>query len=54
MLIPRQEVPALKLETLSTGSAWLAKSANFTLLVSIGLHCPICAKYLLELARLLL
>ena len=56
MLIPRQEVPALKVETLSTGSVHLASEgpANFTLLVFYrGLHCPICAKYLLELARLL-
>ena len=56
MLIPRQEVPALKVETLSTGSFDLASEgpANFTLLVFYrGLHCPICAKYLLELARLL-
>jgi len=55
MLMPRQPVPALQLETLDHGEYDLAKDApeRFSLLVFYrGLHCPICAKYLLELGRL--
>jgi peroxiredoxin len=55
MLMPRQPVPALRVPTLATGEFDLASDAasNFTLLVFYrGLHCPICLKYLLELARL--
>ena len=56
MLIPRQSVPALAVETLRHGRFDLAAEApeRFTLLVFYrGLHCPICAKYLIELVRLL-
>lgn len=55
MLIPRAPVPALRVDTVTTGPYDLAKEmpANFSLLVFYrGLHCPICAKYLLELERL--
>lgn len=56
MLIPRQAVPALSVPTLAHGRFTLNAAApeRFTLLVFYrGLHCPICAKYLLELGRLL-
>jgi peroxiredoxin len=56
MLMPRQTVPALNLPTLAHPDFKLAEDAapNFTLVVFYrGLHCPICLKYLLELARLL-
>jgi peroxiredoxin len=56
MLMPRTAVPALAVPTLAHGEFTLAqdKPAQFTLLVFYrGLHCPICAKYLLELGRLL-
>jgi alkyl hydroperoxide reductase subunit AhpC len=52
MLIPRQLVPSLSLQTLAHGPFDLAKEApdRFTLLVFYrGLHCPICASYLKEL-----
>ena len=55
MLMPRQPVPALQVPTLAHGAFNLAEdaAANFTLVVFYrGLHCPICLKYLLELARL--
>lgn len=55
MLLPRQTTPALSVHTLQHGTFDLACDAakNFTLVVFYrGLHCPICAKYLLELARL--
>lgn len=55
MLIPRQAVPALKLDTLAHGRFDLAgeSARNFTLVVFYrGLHCPVCAKYLIELERL--
>lgn len=55
MLIPRQAVPELIVDTLAHGRFNLATAqpAQFSLLVFYrGLHCPICAKYLLELARL--
>ena len=56
MLLPRQAVPALRLATLCHGEFRLAEDApeQFSLLVFYrGLHCPLCHKYLLELARLL-
>lgn len=55
MLIPRQPVPALRLATLDHGPYDLVNDApeRFSLVVFYrGLHCPICAKYLLELGRL--
>lgn len=55
MLLPRLPTPALNLPTLDHGVFDLATDAaeHFSLLVFYrGLHCPICAKYLLELARL--
>lgn len=55
MLMPRQPVPALAVATLAHGDFDLAADApqNFSLIVFYrGLHCPICTKYLLELARL--
>lgn len=55
MLIPRQAVPPLAVDTLAHGRFDLAAEAPaaFTLLVFYrGLHCPICLKYLLELGRL--
>ncbi|MDH5340169.1 MAG: AhpC/TSA family protein [Rubrivivax sp.] len=56
MLLPRQAVPALTVPTLAHGEFTLNAPApeRFTLVVFYrGLHCPICAKYLLELGRLL-
>lgn len=56
MLIPRQKVPALSVDTLASGAFDLSASAPefATLLVFYrGLHCPICATYLKELGRLL-
>ena len=54
-LMPRQPVPALDL-ALTTGGRYISgqnSGERFDLLVFYrGLHCPICAKYLLELARL--
>lgn len=55
MLMPRQAVAALVLPTLAHGRFDLAQEhpERFSLLVAYrGLHCPICHKYLLELARL--
>lgn len=55
MLIPRQTTPALSVPTLHHGTFDTSNDAaeNFTLIVFYrGLHCPICMKYLLELARL--
>lgn len=55
MLVPRQPVPELKVETLASGSFDLLKDgAEFATLVVFyrGLHCPICANYLKELGRL--
>ena len=55
MLIPRQQVPGLTVETLSSGPFDLASDgAEFATLVVFyrGLHCPICATYLKELGRL--
>jgi peroxiredoxin len=56
MLMPRTLVPPLRVPTLAHGEFTLTKEtpAQFTLVVFYrGLHCPICTKYLLELARLL-
>ncbi len=56
MLIPRKKVPALTLPTLAHGQFDLEteQPENFTLVVFYrGLHCPICAKYLTELSRLI-
>ncbi|WP_299943117.1 peroxiredoxin-like family protein [uncultured Microbulbifer sp.] len=52
MLIPRQPVPRLALETLSSGTFDLSRdNPEFATLVVFyrGLHCPICATYLKEL-----
>lgn len=54
-LIPRQPVPALNLPLLGGGRFVLGAvpGERFDLVVFYrGLHCPICAKYLLELERL--
>jgi len=54
-LMPRQPVPALNLPLLDGGRFVLgaAPGERFDLIVFYrGLHCPICAKYLLELERL--
>ena len=54
-LLPRYPVPALNLPLTSGGRFILGASPaeHFDLLVFYrGLHCPICAKYLLELERL--
>lgn len=56
MLVPRRSVPSLTLETLAHGKFDLSSEApqHFTMLVFYrGLHCPICAKYLMELERLM-
>ncbi len=55
MLMPRLPVPELRVPTLGHGDFLLTSEApqNFNLVVFYrGLHCPICLKYLLELARL--
>lgn len=55
MLMPRRPVPTLKVPTLTHGDYQLTSDTpqNFALAVFYrGLHCPICLKYLLELARL--
>ena len=54
MLIPRLSVPPLNVETVAHGSFDLSAdiASRFTLLVFYrGLHCPICAKHLIELER---
>lgn len=54
-LLPRHAVPALDLPLVSGGRYTLGEkpAETFDLLVFYrGLHCPICAKYLLELERL--
>jgi len=54
-LIPRQSVPQLSIP-LTTGERFelgATSGARFDLIVFYrGLHCPICAKYLLELEKL--
>ena len=55
MLIPRQSVPELSVETVAGGTFDLAgDNPEFATLVVFyrGLHCPICATYLKELERL--
>jgi peroxiredoxin len=55
MLLPRHLVPELRVPTLAHGEFDLAKDApeQFTLISFYrGLHCPICLKYLRELAAL--
>ena len=54
-LLPRQPVPALNVPLTTGGRFVLGAEPGkvFDLLVFYrGLHCPICAKYLLELERL--
>jgi peroxiredoxin len=54
-LVPRYPVPALNVPLVSGGRFVLgaAPGERFDLLVFYrGLHCPICAKYLMELERL--
>jgi peroxiredoxin len=56
MLLPRQPVPDLRVPTLAHGAFDLAGDApeRFALVVFYrGLHCPICLKYLRELAQLM-
>jgi peroxiredoxin len=56
MLIPRQNVPSLEMPTLEHGLFSLAAQTptNFSLVLFFrGLHCPLCVKYLKELAELL-
>lgn len=56
MLIPREKTPDLTVDLVGGGQFDLASDGaeNFTLVVFYrGLHCPICATYLKELARLL-
>ena len=54
VLKPREPVPALDVETLSgPWSLGEQKPENFTMIVFYrGLHCPICSKYIGELAKL--
>ncbi len=55
MLIPRQPVPALSVETVAHGTFDLAAETSERGTVVCfyrGLHCPICATYLKELERL--
>ena len=55
MLVPRQNAPALSVQTLAHGPFDLAaeKPERLTLVCFYrGLHCPICATYLQELERL--
>jgi peroxiredoxin len=54
-LMPRQAVPSLDLATTDGGHFVLSANPaeKFTLVVFYrGLHCPICAKYLMDLERL--
>lgn len=54
-LMPRQAVPALDVPTIDGGGFVLGATPaeKFDLIVFYrGLHCPICAKYLMELERL--
>lgn len=56
MLLPRKPTPSLEVPTLAHGSFDLRAEhpENFSLIVFYrGLHCPLCIKYLTELARLL-
>ena len=54
-LIPREAVPELNVPLITGGNFVLGENpaATFDMVVFYrGLHCPICAKYLLELERL--
>jgi peroxiredoxin len=54
-LLPRHPVPALNLPLVGGGRYVLgaAPGERFDLIVFYrGLHCPLCAKYLMELERL--
>lgn len=54
-LMPRLPVPTLEVKTVTGTTFNLSSSGaeNFTLVVFYrGLHCPICAKYLIDLERL--
>lgn len=56
MLIPRQKVPELKVETLNAGLFDISaeKPENGTLILFYrGLHCPLCIKYLKEIGEAL-
>ena len=56
MLIPRETVPSLSVPTLAHGTYNLTTEhpERFSLIVFFrGLHCPICARYLTELGKLL-
>ncbi len=55
MLVPRHTVPALSVATLSHGDFDITKAnpdRGTILCFYRGLHCPICAKYLMELGKL--
>ncbi|MBA2665960.1 MAG: AhpC/TSA family protein [Trueperaceae bacterium] len=55
-LMPRQSVPPLSVSTVDGGRWTLSESSatSFTMVVFYrGHHCPICAKYLRELERVL-
>lgn len=55
VLMPRQPVPALDVPLLGGGRFDLAVSPAPTFSMPVfyrGLHCPLCAKYLLELEKL--
>ncbi len=54
VLKPREAVPSLDVETLDGPWSLAAQgNENFTILVFYrGLHCPICSKYIGELAKL--
>ena len=55
-LTPRQPVPALNIPLVGGGRYVLGATPAATLdlvVVYRGLHCPICAKYLMELERLM-
>jgi len=54
MLMPRQKTPDLALDTLDHGRFDLSSESNERGTVVCfyrGLHCPICAKYLIELEK---
>lgn len=57
MLVPRSKVPDLALETVSHGSFDLAAACSgseqgVVVCFYRGLHCPLCANYLMELEKL--
>ena len=55
MLLPRQKTPDLSVDTLSNGRFDLSNDGSERGTVVCfyrGLHCPICARYLAELAKL--